>query len=115
MQIRIKEIRKQFGDTLQSLSEKIDYDYSNLSKVERGIYAPSLELLHKIASVYNIDITDLLILETSYNKKKIPLENTTISEGYLFSVDGQKLSEDEIDFLVQSIRIFRNKLNKYID
>lgn len=115
MQVRIKEVRKKFGDTLQSLSEKIDYDYSNLSKVERGIYAPSLELLHKIANVYNIDITDLLILENSYTKKKIPLENTNISEDYSFSIDGQKLSEDEIDILIQSIRIFRNKLNKYID
>lgn len=53
MRTRIKEVRNQFGDTLQSLSQKIDYDYSNLSKIERGIYKPSLELLDKIATVYN--------------------------------------------------------------
>ncbi|CDN39599.1 helix-turn-helix domain-containing protein [Bacillus thuringiensis] len=45
MHVRIKEIRKEFGDTLQNLAQKIDYDYSNLSKVERGIYTPSLEFL----------------------------------------------------------------------
>ncbi|MEM5611358.1 helix-turn-helix transcriptional regulator [Bacillus thuringiensis] len=69
MQVRIKEIRKNFGDTLQSLAHKIDYDYSNLSKVERGIYTPSLELLYKIADVYNIEITDLLCQSHLHDKK----------------------------------------------
>ncbi|MGR5864740.1 helix-turn-helix domain-containing protein [Bacillus cereus] len=39
----------------------MDYDYSNLSKIERGIYKPSLELLDKIATVYNININTLLV------------------------------------------------------
>ncbi|WP_410255766.1 helix-turn-helix domain-containing protein [Bacillus cereus] len=48
MNSKIKELRKKNGDTLKSLAEKINYDYSNLSKIERGIYTPSLTLLKKL-------------------------------------------------------------------
>ncbi|KXY36100.1 helix-turn-helix domain-containing protein [Bacillus sp. FSL K6-0067] len=115
MHVRIKEIRKKFGDTLQNLAQKIDYDYSNLSKVERGIYTPSLELLSKIAEVYEIDITDLLCSSKLNNKKNVSLEQTSISEGYLLSLDGEQISEDKLEFLIQSIRIFRDTLKKLKD
>lgn len=115
MYIRVKEIRKKYGDTLQSLSKKIDYDYSNLSKVERGVYTPSLELLNKIAAVYQIDITDLIVQPQSHDKKNIALEDKELLKSYSVNIDGKNLSEDELDFLIQSIRIFRQKLKKYID
>lgn len=106
MYVRIKEIRKRYGDTLQSLAKKVDYDYSNLSKVERGIYEPSLELLYKIAMNYNIDITELLV--NSVPAKTIELENN----GEWITVDGQKISKEELFFLIQSIRIFRQSIQK---
>ncbi len=96
MRTRIKEVRNQFGDTLQSLSQKIDYDYSNLSKIERGIYKPSLELLDKIATVYNIN-TLLVSDDTTH-----PLHLTETPQP-LF-LDGQQLSKEELDLLIQSIR-----------
>ncbi|KXY83670.1 helix-turn-helix transcriptional regulator [Bacillus sp. FSL W7-1294] len=40
MRFKIKETRKKFGDTLQSLAKKVEYDYSNLSKIERGSINP---------------------------------------------------------------------------
>ncbi|HDR3658775.1 helix-turn-helix domain-containing protein [Bacillus cereus] len=113
MQVRIKEIRKEFGDTLQSLAHKIDYDYSNLSKVERGLYTPSIELLQKIADVYQLDLTDLLCESKFNSKKEIFLEKQTITEKYFLSVDGIQVSDDELDFLIQSIRVFRENLKKY--
>lgn len=113
MDVRIKEVRKEFGDTLQSLARKIDYDYSNLSKVERGIYTPSLELLNKIAEVYKIEIIDLLCTSTSDTPKNVSLEQKSTSERYLLSLDGEQISEDELDFLIHSVRIFRDKLNKF--
>ncbi|TJZ99912.1 helix-turn-helix transcriptional regulator [Bacillus thuringiensis] len=113
MQVRIKEVRKEFGDTLQSLAHKIEYDYSNLSKVERGIYTPSLELLWKIADVYKIEITDLLCKPNLNEKKNVSLEQQSTSEKYLLSLDGKQISEDELEFLIQSVRIFRDKLKKY--
>ncbi|UIJ69667.1 helix-turn-helix domain-containing protein (plasmid) [Bacillus cereus] len=107
MRTRIKEVRNQFGDTLQSLSQKIDYDYSNLSKIERGIYKPSLELLDKIATVYNININTLLVSDDTTH----PLHLTETPQP-LF-LDGQQLSKEELDLLIQSIRLFRKTLNAY--
>ncbi|HHT7228462.1 TPA: helix-turn-helix domain-containing protein [Bacillus cereus] len=107
MHVRIKETRKKFGDTLQSLAQKIDYDYSNLSKVERGVYAPSLELLYKIATTYNINVSELLL---DPNPNGILNLEESVS---VLAVDGQKLSTEELNFLIQSIRIFRQSIKKY--
>ncbi|MFT4141206.1 MAG: helix-turn-helix transcriptional regulator [Bacillus sp. (in: firmicutes)] len=107
MYVKIKEIRKKYGDTLQSLAEKIDYDYSNLSKVERGVYAPSVELLYKIAEVYKINISELLI--ESDNKNILDL---TVTEN-IITVDGKQVTKEELTFLIQSIRIFRQTIKNY--
>lgn len=113
MLLKLKEIRMTNGDTLQSLAKKINYDYSNLSKVERGIYTPSLELLNKIALTYNIELTDLF--DSSYFKhpKDISLEDIQTNTKYNLSLDNEVLSDNELDLFVQSIRIFRNKLKDY--
>ena len=107
MYVRIKEIRTRFGDTLQNLAKKINYDYSNLSKVERGVYAPSLELLYKIARVYDINISELLISYKSMDILDLEKNIDTIR------VDGQQISQEELMFLIQSIRIFRQTIKKY--
>ncbi|WP_035446286.1 helix-turn-helix domain-containing protein [Bacillus sp. UNC41MFS5] len=54
---RIKDLRIQHGMTLKELGEAIDYNYSNLSKVERGIRKPSIELLEILSSYFNIEIS----------------------------------------------------------
>lgn len=102
VKVRVKEIRVAFGDTLQSLASKINYDYSNLSKVERGVYSPSLELLEKIANVYNIDISYLI---ESNNNNIVHLED----KKYDFYINNNKLSEIELKFIIQSLLLFRNK------
>ncbi|MGR6001775.1 helix-turn-helix domain-containing protein [Bacillus cereus] len=113
MQLKLKEIRTKHGDTLQNLARKIDYDYSNLSKVERGIYTPSLELLNKIALVYNIELTDLFDSSDFKQQKYIPLESIGPNNKYNLSLDNEVLSDNELDLFVQNIRIFRNKLKDY--
>lgn len=107
MYVKIKEFRKKNGDTLQSLSEKINYDYSNLSKVERGVYTPSIELLYKIAEVYKINISELLIEKDQKN-----ILDLTVTEN-IITVDGKRVTKEELTFLIQSIRIFRQTIKNY--
>lgn len=52
---KIRILRTENKDTLRSLAEKIDYDLSNLSKVERGKYEVPVDLLQKIIDVYKVD------------------------------------------------------------
>lgn len=54
---KIREIRMRHGDTLEKLGEKIDFNYSNLSKIERGVREPSIELVKQIADLYEVPLS----------------------------------------------------------
>ncbi|PEQ49393.1 helix-turn-helix domain-containing protein [Bacillus cereus] len=110
MHFKIKETRKRFGDTLQSLAKKIDYDYSNLSKIERGVYTPSLELLNKIAMVYNIEISDLIVQPYSVSNKILDIEDSWILQYYTFTLNGEEVSKEELEFLIQNLKILRQTI-----
>lgn len=53
---KIREIRLERGKTLKEMGEEINFNYSNLSKVERGLRRPTVELLEKVSKKYNVEI-----------------------------------------------------------
>ncbi|KXY82734.1 MULTISPECIES: helix-turn-helix transcriptional regulator [Bacillus] len=110
MRFKIKETRKRFGDTLQSLAEKINYDYSNLSKVERGVYTPTLDLLHKIATVYNMEICDLIVHSNVASKKNLDIEDMELLKCYTFTLNEEEISKEELAFLIQTLKIMRQTI-----
>jgi transcriptional regulator with XRE-family HTH domain len=112
--LKIKELRKQNKDTLKTLAEKIDYDWSNLSKVERGIYGASVDLLKKIAEVY--DITPDYFFGVGFTKSegKLIVEETIdpsdLKKKYKFiDDDGLEATEEEIIEAIKLIRLLRPK------
>ncbi|UYX52216.1 helix-turn-helix domain-containing protein [Bacillus thuringiensis] len=117
---RIKEVRKQNGDTLKTLAEKINYDYSNLSKIERGIYNPSLTLLQKISNIYTVDIEYLIGFEPKDNClddekqfiRDINLNSRDLPKKYNLILDGKPASEDELELIIQVIRKLREAIEK---
>ncbi|HFK1812593.1 TPA: helix-turn-helix domain-containing protein [Bacillus cereus] len=110
MRFRIKETRIKFGDTLQSLAEKINYDYSNLSKIERGVYTPTVDLLQKIATVYNVEICDLIVHSNVGSKKKLDIEDTVLLAYYTFTLNEEEISKEELMFLIQTLKIMRRTI-----
>lgn len=54
---KIRELRKKNGDSLEELGKKINFNYSNLSKIERGERSPSVELLEQIAKLYDVSVS----------------------------------------------------------
>ena len=54
----IKEIRKSKGLTQEQLSEMIDIETSSLSGIESGRFYPSLHVLEKIASVFDVELIE---------------------------------------------------------
>ncbi|MEK4503539.1 helix-turn-helix transcriptional regulator [Bacillus sp. FSL R12-0069] len=110
MRFKIKETRKRFGDTLQSLAEKINYDYSNLSKVERGIYTPTLDLLHKIATVYNMELCDLIVHSNISNRTILDIEDMELLQYYTFTLNEEEISQEELAFLIQTLKIMRQTI-----
>ena len=103
MNYKIKALRKKHGDTLKELSRKINYDYSNLSKIERGIYQPSLELLKKISEVYSVAMNYFFEESDSYTPDEqnfiaeLDICNEELLNKYELVLDGKKLSEKELE------------------
>ncbi|MFJ5760230.1 helix-turn-helix domain-containing protein [Neobacillus sp. NPDC093182] len=117
MNYKIKALRKKNGDTLKELSSKINYDYSNLSKIERGIYQPSLEILKKIAEVYSVSINYFFEECNSYTPDErnfigeLDICNEDLLNKYELVIDGKKLSEKELEFVIEVIRNLRSTFN----
>lgn len=53
---RIKQRRQEKKITLQQMGERINYDYSNLSKIERGEYEASYEILKRLADELDVSV-----------------------------------------------------------
>lgn len=109
---KIRELRKKNGDTLKKLAEKINYDYSNLSKIERGLEKPSISLLKKIANVYDVQISNFCDHNTSTSEDTSFMESIDISskelfKKYHFVLDGKRLSEQELGLTLEIIRELR--------
>lgn len=88
---KIRILRTENNDTLRSLSEKIKYDLSNLSKIERGKVEISLEILQRIIDVYDVDA------------------NFFFNNGKKLVIGGIEATDEEIMEAVRLIRFLRSK------
>ncbi len=60
---RIAQLRKRSGLTQEQFAERCDYSVEFVSLVERGINAPSVEGLARIAKVLKLEVRDLFEFE----------------------------------------------------
>ncbi|MFS0861515.1 helix-turn-helix domain-containing protein [Fredinandcohnia sp. 179-A 10B2 NHS] len=67
---QIKMLRTQRGLTLKELGEDIKFNYSNLSKIERGLRKPTVDFLKKLSEYYKVDISYFFDGE-DHNKKQL--------------------------------------------
>ncbi|TKH18973.1 helix-turn-helix transcriptional regulator [Bacillus wiedmannii] len=120
---RIKEVRKLHGDTLKSLAQKINYDYSNLSKIERGVYDPSISILKKIANIYGVSVQYLIGYEREEREEREEhMETQFICDleryaeeslnRYIFTLDDQTLTEEEMVLIIDVIRTLRQSVSR---
>lgn len=113
---RIKELRKKRGYTLRELGEKLNFDYSYLSKVENGRKTPSIELLQQMADFFNVDISyffmknkELELFEDDEKEllfdKKLDLKE--LKERFHLTIDGVPATDEEIEEAVKYIKALR--------
>lgn len=111
--LKIKQLRKENKDTLKSLAQKIDYDWSNLSKVERGLYGASIELIKKIVEVYQVNpgyfFGDNFTESEGQLLMEENLDPSELKEKYHFVIDGKEATENEIKEAIRLIRLLRPK------
>ena len=60
---RIVELRTEKGMTQQEFAAELDYEKSNMSRLESGRVNPRIATLYKVAKVLNVTLSDLLMIE----------------------------------------------------
>lgn len=59
MLLRIKEVSKAKGVSITKLAELVGITQPNMSNIANGKTSPSLELLERISSALNVEVTEL--------------------------------------------------------
>lgn len=65
----LREARKSRTLTLVEIAEALDMDPGNLSRIERGLQIPSIELAERIAAYFDNTITAIQICHPNYKEK----------------------------------------------
>lgn len=103
---KIREIRLKHKHTLEELGEKINFNPSNLSKIERGIRKPAIELVEQLAKIYDVPLSYFFGEEgeVSTELREIGVEWITFIE----EMEEKEITPDEIKAIIDIM----NKMNK---
>lgn len=106
---RIRERRKRIGLTMKELGEKINAAESTVSGYESETRKPDIDTLKKIAFVLETNASYLLgeTDDPSPPDKKGYSEDSDQSMGLAFITGGEDLSEEEAEYLKESLELFR--------
>jgi transcriptional regulator with XRE-family HTH domain len=58
--LKIREIRENKGMTIQELSDKLNIEYNNLIRIEKGRTNPTIGTLYKVSETLNVSIIELI-------------------------------------------------------
>lgn len=105
---RIKQRRLEKGLTLKQLGEKVQYDFSNLSKIERGEYEASYELLNSIAEALDVPLSYLFgeTVELPKELKDLGVDWIALAE----DMKKESLTPEEIRRYVEIVKQLKGSL-----
>lgn len=104
---KIKELRLKRKLTLEELGNRINFNFSNLSKIERGVRDPTIELLEKLAEFYDLPITYFF-----GEQQEVPEELKQYGVEWVSVVEeavNKDLTPDEIKAVIEMLNQLKNK------
>ncbi|WP_447579932.1 helix-turn-helix domain-containing protein [Acinetobacter baumannii] len=103
---KIRELRVKNGHTLEQLGSKLNFNYSNLSKIEREVRTPSVELLKEIAEIYDVPLSYFFGNEQEIPEelKKVGVEWITFAE----EMEERNITPDEIKAILDIVKKVNN-------
>lgn len=87
----IRRARKALNLTLEAVAHEAGTDASNLSRIERGVQQPSIELLQLIAQTIQVPVS-VLFAEVEYGAENTPPRST---EEYVHELAGKVASKQQ--------------------
>lgn len=97
----LKKIRQENNMTQDELAKKIDTSRSNIANYENGKNMPSIDILEKIASLFNCT--------TDYLLGKTDIRNIEEDFRFAYHKETEGLSEDEIKEALEFYKLVKNK------
>lgn len=76
---RIRQLRQQHGWSQAQLSKKLNVHQKQISGYERGIHSPSIELLIRMAELFNVSL-DYIAFDNRENKDIIPIADRELMQ-----------------------------------
>ena len=61
--LKIREIREGKNMSIMALADKLDIEYNNMIRIEKGRTNPTLGTLYSIAQALDIKLTDIVNIE----------------------------------------------------
>ncbi|CUB41949.1 MULTISPECIES: helix-turn-helix domain-containing protein [Bacillus] len=122
----IAKLRKQKKLTLRQLADATGVTQGYLSKLEAGdkIKKPSYEKLNAIAKYFNVDVSYFATDEDELNrmsqeeKELVFTRNLTldaIKKANIIDNEGNKITEDEREFMLNALKSYRESKAKFLD
>jgi transcriptional regulator with XRE-family HTH domain len=98
---KIKELRKKKNLTLRALAEKVDLDFTYLSKIENGKvdYTPSSDKIRSLANVLDADELELLKLADKVPPELEPLANNPRARAFFRRAQSLSNAKDWDDLI----------------
>ena len=111
----IRRLRKQQGMTLAELADLCDSHVGNLSRIERGLARPSLELLYRLAEALDQSLTDIFSVaeKNQLDSQQVALNAAFISlldEDRKLLVDIAKLLQQRSSHPIDSVTVGKDAL-----
>ena len=98
----LKESRKRANLTMKVVAENLDITSGYISRIENGSSEPSLDTLIKLASIYQINIEDLIDVDSinlNLNNDILDLRNALINHPNVKYLDKNLNTEDKLTVL----------------
>ncbi|HAP3748828.1 TPA: helix-turn-helix transcriptional regulator [Enterococcus faecalis] len=98
--LRLKQLRKEKGITLDALADSIGTTKTTLSRYENGIRSPKISILTKLAEYFKVDVTWLSGLDNNENEQEINItpiftKLTKENKQDVYNYAEQKLAKQE--------------------
>ncbi|QRG65285.1 helix-turn-helix domain-containing protein [Brevibacillus choshinensis] len=110
---RLKTKRKQLKFTQVDVAKRLGIDNTTVSKWESDTYEPDIDTLKKLADLYQTT-TDFLSGKEplSLNNPSASNDNEDSRMGLAFITGGDDLTEEEVEYLKESLELFRRMKEK---
>ena len=112
---RLKTKRKQLKLTQVDVANHLGIDNTTVSKWESDTYEPDIDSLKKLADLYHTTIDYLSGKEESFSTIEQRKESGTLEDPYAglaFITGGDGLTEEEAEYLKESLELFRRMKEK---